>query len=69
MVALYDKRQRQRLAIKPGLTGPVSGWSRRTELRKASRSNATTFDNLTIAGDIGILLRTPKAVIRGDGAF
>ena len=26
-------------------------------------------DNLTITGDIKILLRTPRAVIRGDGAF
>ncbi len=70
VVALYDKRQRQRLAIKPGLTGPMQVAGRgglNFEERLALERDY--LDNLTIAGDIGILLRTPKAVIRGDGAF
>jgi lipopolysaccharide/colanic/teichoic acid biosynthesis glycosyltransferase len=27
------------------------------------------LDNLSIAGDIAILLRTPAAVVRGEGAY
>ena len=70
VVALYDERQRQRLSVKPGLTGPMQvagrgslGFEERLALER------DYLDNLTIAGDISILARTPKAVIRGDGAF
>jgi lipopolysaccharide/colanic/teichoic acid biosynthesis glycosyltransferase len=27
------------------------------------------LDNLTVTGDISILIRTPRAVVRGEGAF
>lgn len=70
VVALYDDRQRQRLRVKPGLTGPmqVAGRGGLTfEERLALERDYV--DNLTITGDIEILLRTPRAVIRGDGAF
>ena len=70
VVALYDERQRQRLRVKPGLTGPmqVAGRGGLTfEERLALERDYV--DNLTITGDIEILLRTPRAVIRGDGAF
>ena len=70
VVALYDERQRQRLRVKPGLTGPmqVAGRGGLTfEERLALERDYV--DNLTITGDIKILLRTPQAVIRGDGAF
>ena len=70
VVALYDERQRQRLRAKPGLTGPmqVAGRGGLTfEERLALERDYV--DNLTITGDIKILLRTPRAVIRGDGAF
>jgi exopolysaccharide biosynthesis polyprenyl glycosylphosphotransferase len=70
VVALYDERQRQRLRVKPGLTGPmqVAGRGGLTfEERLALERDYV--DNLTITGDIRILLRTPRAVIRGDGAF
>ncbi len=70
VVALYDERQRQRLRVKPGLTGPmqVAGRGGLTfEERLALERDYV--DNLTITGDIKILLRTPRAVIRGDGAF
>jgi exopolysaccharide biosynthesis polyprenyl glycosylphosphotransferase len=70
VVALYDERQRQRLVVKPGLTGPmqVAG---RGELGFEERLSLDRdyVDNLTITGDIRILIRTPRAVIRGDGAF
>lgn len=70
VVSLYDERQRQRLRVKPGLTGPmqVAGRGGLTfEERLALERDYV--DNLTITGDIKILLRTPRAVIRGDGAF
>lgn len=70
VVALYDERQRQRLRVKPGLTGPmqVAGRGGLTfEERLALERDYV--DNLTITGDLNILLRTPRAVVRGDGAF
>ena len=70
VVALYDQRQRHRLRVKPGLTGPmqVAGRGGLTfEERLALERDYV--DNLTITGDVKILLRTPRAVIRGDGAF
>ena len=70
VVALYDERQRQRLRVKPGLTGPmqVAGRGGLTfEERLALERDYV--DNLTITGDVKILLRTPRAVIRGEGSF
>lgn len=70
VVALYDERQRQRLRVKPGLTGPmqVAGRGGLTfEERLALERDYV--DNLTITGDVKILLRTPRAVIRGEGKF
>jgi lipopolysaccharide/colanic/teichoic acid biosynthesis glycosyltransferase len=70
VAALYDERQRQRLEVKPGLTGPMQvagrgdlGFEERLSLER------DYVDNLTITGDVSILIRTPRAVIRGDGAF
>lgn len=70
VVALYDERQRQRLSVKPGLTGPMQVAGRgglNFEERLALERDY--LDNMTIPGDIAILLRTPRAVIKGDGAF
>jgi len=70
VVALYDERQRQRLRVKPGLTGPmqVAGRGGLTfEERLALERDYV--ENLTITGDIRILLRTPRAVIHGEGTF
>jgi exopolysaccharide biosynthesis polyprenyl glycosylphosphotransferase len=69
VVALYDQRQRERLAVKPGLTGPMQVAGRgdlNFEERLAMERDY--LDNLTITGDVLILLRTPRAVIKGDGA-
>ena len=70
VVALYDERQLQRLAVKPGVTGPMQ-IAGRGELSFEERLSLDRdyMDNLTITGDIAILIRTPRAVIRGDGAF
>jgi exopolysaccharide biosynthesis polyprenyl glycosylphosphotransferase len=69
VVALYDERQRGRLAIKPGMTGPMQVYGR-SDLTFEERlaMERDYLDNLSLAGDLAILLRTPRAVIRGEGA-
>jgi exopolysaccharide biosynthesis polyprenyl glycosylphosphotransferase len=70
VVALYDERQRMRLAIKPGLTGPMQVYGR-SDLTFEERlaMERDYLDNLSLAGDLAILLRTPLAIVRGDGAY
>jgi exopolysaccharide biosynthesis polyprenyl glycosylphosphotransferase len=70
VVALYDERQRVRLAVKPGLTGPMQVYGRGDltfEERLAMERDY--LDNLSVTGDLAILLRTPRAIVRGDGAY
>ncbi|HEX6754021.1 MAG TPA: sugar transferase, partial [Solirubrobacterales bacterium] len=70
VVALYDERQRIRLAVKPGLTGPMQVYGRGDltfEERLAMERDY--LDNLSITSDLAILLRTPRAIVRGDGAY
>ncbi len=70
VVALYDERQRARLAVKPGLTGPMQVYGRGDltfEERLAMERDY--LDNLSVTGDLAILLRTPAAIFRGDGAY
>jgi exopolysaccharide biosynthesis polyprenyl glycosylphosphotransferase len=66
----YDERQRLRLAIKPGITGPMQVYGR-SDLTFEERlaMERDYLDNLSIAGDLAILIRTPGAIIRGDGAY
>jgi exopolysaccharide biosynthesis polyprenyl glycosylphosphotransferase len=70
VVALYDERQRGRLAIKPGMTGPMQVYGR-SDLTFEERlaMDRDYLDNLSLAGDLAILLRTPSAVLRGDSAL
>jgi exopolysaccharide biosynthesis polyprenyl glycosylphosphotransferase len=70
VVALYDERQRTRLAVKPGLTGPMQVYGRGDltfEERLAMERDY--LDNISVASDLAILLRTPRAIIRGEGAY
>src|SRR3954453_20716122 len=70
IVALYDERQRARLAVKPGLTGPMQVYGRGDltfEERLAMERDY--LDNISITGDLAILLRTPRAIVRGEGAY
>jgi len=70
VAALYDKRQRLRLGVKPGMTGPMQVYGRADltfEERLAIERDY--LDNISLAGDLAILLRTPRAIIRGDGAY
>ncbi len=70
VVALYDERQRIRLKVKPGLTGPMQVYGRGDltfEERLAMERDY--LDNISVASDLAILLRTPRAIVRGDGAY
>ncbi len=70
VVALYDERQRARLAIKPGLTGPMQVYGR-SDLTFEERlaMERDYLDNLSLLTDLQILMRTPRAIVRGDGAY
>jgi exopolysaccharide biosynthesis polyprenyl glycosylphosphotransferase len=70
IVALYDERQRSRLALKPGVTGPMQVYGR-SDLTFEERlaMERDYLDNLSLLTDLAILLRTPRAIIRGDGAY
>jgi exopolysaccharide biosynthesis polyprenyl glycosylphosphotransferase len=70
VVALYDERQRIRLGVKPGMTGPMQVYGRADltfEERLAIERDY--LDNISVTGDLAILLRTPRAIVRGDGAY
>ncbi len=70
VVALYDERQRIRLMIKPGLTGPMQVYGRGDlSFEERLAMERDYLDNLSVAGDLAILLRTPRAIVRGDGAY
>jgi len=70
VVALYDERQRSRLAIKPGMTGPMQVYGR-SDLTFEERlaMERDYLDNLSLLTDLGILMRTPRAMVRGEGAY
>ncbi|MGI9605148.1 MAG: sugar transferase [Acidimicrobiales bacterium] len=68
-VAEFPLHIDRRFSVRPGLTGlwQVSGrnnWS----LREMLEIDCDYADSLTVLGDIGILLRTVPAAVRGDGA-
>jgi exopolysaccharide biosynthesis polyprenyl glycosylphosphotransferase len=70
VVALYDERQRLRLAAKPGLTGPMQVYGRADlSFEERLAIERDYLDNISLAGDLAILLRTPRAIVRGDGAY
>jgi exopolysaccharide biosynthesis polyprenyl glycosylphosphotransferase len=70
IVALYNERQRGRLAVKPGVTGPMQVYGR-SDLTFDERlaMERDYLDNLSLLTDLAILMRTPRAIIRGDGAY
>jgi len=70
VVALYDERQRGRLAIRPGLTGPMQVYGR-SDLTFEERlaMERDYLDNLSLLTDLAILIRTPRAIVRGEGAY
>jgi lipopolysaccharide/colanic/teichoic acid biosynthesis glycosyltransferase len=70
LVERYGPEHRFRLAVKPGLTGPMQIHGR-GELTFEERLAVELdyVENLSIARDIRILALTPISVIRGTGAF
>ena len=70
VVKRYTDDQRRRLAVKPGMTGPmqVSG---RGDLpfEERLRMELDYIERYALRRDLGILLRTLPAVMRGDGAY
>jgi exopolysaccharide biosynthesis polyprenyl glycosylphosphotransferase len=69
-IAAMDQVTLRRLAVRPGITGlwQVSG---RSDLPSGMASELDTYyaDNWTLSGDIGIALRTVKAVLSTKGAY
>jgi lipopolysaccharide/colanic/teichoic acid biosynthesis glycosyltransferase/GT2 family glycosyltransferase len=70
VVARYTDDQRRRLAVKPGMTGPmqVSG---RGDLPFEERLalELAYIQRYSLRRDLSILLRTLPAVVRGEGAY
>lgn len=69
-VSEYQSDVRRRLLVKPGMTG-LWQTSGRSELswEQSVRLDVYYVENWTLFGDVVILARTAKAVLRGDGAF
>ncbi|MFE7750209.1 sugar transferase [Streptomyces sp. NPDC057428] len=69
-VSRYDERELRRLAVRPGLTGlwQVSG---RSDLswQETVSLDLWYVDNWSVAGDMGLLARTVRAVTDGRGAY
>ncbi|MEU0148081.1 exopolysaccharide biosynthesis polyprenyl glycosylphosphotransferase [Streptomyces sp. NPDC006288] len=69
-VLRYDERELRRLAVRPGLTGlwQVSG---RSDLswQETVSLDLWYVDNWSVAGDMGLLARTVRAVTDGRGAY
>lgn len=70
LVRLYDDQQRRRLAVKPGMTGPmqVNG---RGDLSFAQRLELELdyIEHYSLRRDIAILFKTIPVVFRGNGAY
>ncbi|WP_431843801.1 sugar transferase [Calidifontibacter indicus] len=66
----YDQHVHRRLYVKPGITGPwqVGGRSNLT-WDESVRKDLYYVENWSITGDLLILVKTVRAVIRGDGAY
>ncbi|MFE9824057.1 sugar transferase [Streptomyces sp. NPDC005791] len=69
-VSRYDERELRRLAVRPGLTGlwQVSG---RSDLswQETVSLDLWYVDNWSVATDMGLLVRTVRAVTDGRGAY
>ncbi len=70
IVALYTDEERVRLAVKPGLTGPMQVYGR-ADLTFSERLalECEYIENISIPLDLALLARTPSAVLRSAGAY
>jgi lipopolysaccharide/colanic/teichoic acid biosynthesis glycosyltransferase len=70
IVAQYNDWHRQRLAVKPGLTGPMQVHGRaHLSLDERVRLEIDYIEHYAIWRDVTILLRSIPAVISGRGAY
>lgn len=69
-VALYSDAARRRLLARPGITGlwQVSGRSN-LSWEESVRLDLYYVENWSIAGDLAILWKTAKAVVKSDGSY
>ena len=70
IVAEYSDWQRNRLAVRPGLTGPMQINGRGAlSLDERVRLELDYIQHYSVLRDVAILLKTVPAVIRGRGAY
>ena len=70
VVALYTDAHRRRLAVKPGMTGPMQIMGRgNLSFAQRIRLELEYIERYSLRRDIEILLRTIPAILRGEGAF
>ncbi len=70
IVALYSDWHRRRLAVKPGITGPMQTYGRGAlSLDERVRLELTYIENYSLWKDFYFLLKTIPAVLGGRGAF
>ena len=70
IVDYYNSRHRQRLLIKPGITGPVQVNGRGDlPLEERVQLEVDYGENYSLGRDLKILLQTIPAVIRGNGSY
>ena len=70
IAALYSDWHRRRLAVKPGITGPMQTYGRGTlSLDERVRLELDYIEGYTIWKDFGYLLKTVRAVLGGRGAL
>ncbi len=70
VVAQYSDWHRQRLAVKPGLTGPMQVNGRGLlSLDERTRLELAYIENYSLGRDIEILIRTIPAILSGQGAY
>ena len=70
VVAQYNDEQRQRLAVKPGLTGPMQVAGRGSlDMEQRLALDLEYIQNYSLGRDLKILLQTIPAVLKAEGAF
>jgi len=70
LVHLYNDWHRQRLAVKPGMTGPMQVNGRADlSLDERVRLELDYIRHYSLWKDIGILMRTVVAIVTGRGAY
>jgi lipopolysaccharide/colanic/teichoic acid biosynthesis glycosyltransferase len=64
----YTDEQRQRLVVKPGLTGPVQVHGRdELDLDQRFQMELEYLNNYSISKDIKIIFKTFAVVVSGEG--